>query len=690
MILVRDPTCTEKGYKTHTCTRCGDSYIDTYVNATGHSYGEWYQTKAPTCTEKGTERHDCKNCDHYETRDIATLGHNYKTEVTSPTCTEKGYTTHTCTRCGDIYIDTYVNALGHSYGEWYETKAPTEAEPGEKRRDCANCDAYETSAIAPLDHDHSRWDVIILEAVAPTCTQTGLTEGKKCSGCGDILVEQAVIPATGHNYGEWYQTKAPTCTEKGSERHDCKNCDHYETRDIVVLGHNYKTEVTSPTCTEQGYTTYTCTRCQKSYVDLYKQPLGHDLNYHAEKKPTCTEHGWNGYYTCSRCDYTTYKKLPATGHSYGEWYETKAPTESESGEKRRDCANCDAYETSAIAPLDHDHSRWDVIILDAVAPTCTQTGLTEGKKCSGCGDILVEQVVIPALGHSFGEWYETKAPTEAEPGEKRRDCANCDAYETETIEPLDHDHSRWDVIILEAVAPTCTQTGLTEGKKCSGCGEILEEQTIIPSTGHSYGEWYETKAPTEAEPGEKRRDCANCDAYETETIAPLDHEHSRWDVIILEAVAPTCTQIGLTEGKKCSGCGEILEEQIIIPALGHDYTQTVIPPTTQDEGYTLHTCGRCGHTYKDNFTDRIQHIIGDTDSDKEVNKDDAIYLLMHTFFPDEYPVEQECDFDNNGEVNKDDAIYILMHTFFPEDYPLAILNTTTNTTTLFTRKEEEE
>ena len=43
--------------------------------------------------------------------------HTYETEVVAPTCTERGYTLHTCTGCGDSYKDTYVSALGHSYGE---------------------------------------------------------------------------------------------------------------------------------------------------------------------------------------------------------------------------------------------------------------------------------------------------------------------------------------------------------------------------------------------------------------------------------------------------------------------------------------------------------------------------------------------------------------------------------------------
>ena len=62
--------------------------MDSYVNATGHSYGAWKVTVNPTCTEAGTERRDCDVCDYYETRTVAATGHEYKSVVTEPTCTE--------------------------------------------------------------------------------------------------------------------------------------------------------------------------------------------------------------------------------------------------------------------------------------------------------------------------------------------------------------------------------------------------------------------------------------------------------------------------------------------------------------------------------------------------------------------------------------------------------------------------
>lgn len=64
------------------------------------------------------------------------------------------------------------------------------------------------------------------------------------------------------------------------------------------------------------------------------------------------------------------------------------------------------------------------------------------------------------------------------------------------------------------------------------------------------------------------------------------------------------------------------------------------------------------------------YVVGDVNGDGEITDEDAIYLLFYTFFPEDYPVNQPCDFNGDGEVTDEDAIYILFYTFFPEDYPL--------------------
>jgi len=112
--VVTPPTCTEQGYTTYTCL-CGNSYIAEYVDALGHDMGEWEIVTSPTCTEDGAEYRSCSRCDYGETRPIEPIGHSHTAVVTPPTCTEQGYTTHCCTVCGNQYVDSYIDALGHTW-----------------------------------------------------------------------------------------------------------------------------------------------------------------------------------------------------------------------------------------------------------------------------------------------------------------------------------------------------------------------------------------------------------------------------------------------------------------------------------------------------------------------------------------------------------------------------------------------
>lgn len=68
------------------------------------------------------------------------------------------------------------------------------------------------------------------------------------------------------------------------------------------------------------------------------------------------------------------------------------------------------------------------------------------------------------------------------------------------------------------------------------------------------------------------------------------------------------------------------------------------------------------------FTDVV---VGDVNGDNVVNDKDAIHLLYYTFMPDQYPVNQDCDFNGDGSVNDKDAIYLLYYTFMPDQYPLS-------------------
>ena len=145
--VVTAPTCTEKGYTTHTCS-CGDSYVDTYTDALGHAWDGGTVTKEPTETETGTKTFTCTRCSETKTEVIPALSHehSYKAVVTAPTCTAKGYTTHTCS-CGDSYVDTYTDALGHAWDGGTVTKQPTAMETGVRTYTCTRCSATKTETI---------------------------------------------------------------------------------------------------------------------------------------------------------------------------------------------------------------------------------------------------------------------------------------------------------------------------------------------------------------------------------------------------------------------------------------------------------------------------------------------------------------------------------------------------------------
>ena len=145
-------------------------------------------------------------------------------------------------------------------------------------------------------------------------------------------------------------------------------------------------------------------------------------------------------------------------HNWDEGVVTTPPTCTEAGAKFCTCVACGETHEFQIPALGHIE-----VEIPALAPTCTEPGLSAGVKCSRCGEILLAQEEIPALGH-----------TEVE---------------------------------IPRIEPTCTKAGNTSGIKCSVCNEILEAPEEIPAYGHTEGE--------------------------------------------LPQIDPTCTQTGLTAGTDC-------------------------------------------------------------------------------------------------------------------------------------------
>ena len=150
---VTAPTCTEKGYTTHVCKSCSHSYNDTYTNAAGHHYTSKV-TKAATCTATGVKTYTCSKCSNSYTESIKAIGHNYTSKVTAPTCTAQGYTTYTCANCSDSYKDSYKNATGHKNTKT-ETKAAGCVTDGYTKVVCADCGTVISSQTVPSNGSHA-------------------------------------------------------------------------------------------------------------------------------------------------------------------------------------------------------------------------------------------------------------------------------------------------------------------------------------------------------------------------------------------------------------------------------------------------------------------------------------------------------------------------------------------------------
>ena len=419
--VTTEPTCTEDGVMTYTCSVCGDTYTES-INATGHTESEAVieNEVEATCTKEGS--YDsvvyCSVCGEELSRDTVTvnaLGHSYDDGVitTEPTCTEDGVMTYTCSVCGDTYTES-IEATGHTAGDAVienEVEATcTEEGSYDSVVYCSVCGeelSRDTVTVDALGHSYD--DGVI--TTEPTCTEDGVMT-YTCSVCGDTYTES--IDATGHTAGDAVienETEA-TCTEDGSYNSVvyCSVCGEEISRETVTvdaLGHSYDDGVvtTEPTCTEEGVMTYTCTVCGDTYTGSI-DATGHtesEAVIENEVEATCTEEGsYDSVVYCSVC-----------------------------GEEL-------SRETIATDALGHSYN--DGIVTTEV--TCTQDGVITFT-CSVCGDTYT--ATVDALGHSYDSGTVTKEATEDEEGEITYTCTVCGDTYTETIEKLSADDTDDDI-----------------------------------------------------------------------------------------------------------------------------------------------------------------------------------------------------------------------------------------------------
>ena len=621
------PTCTKPGLTEGShCSVCNEVLqAQEEIPALGHTWDDGEVITAPTCTEAGVKTFTCEACGDTRTEEIKATGHTVVVDnAVEPTCTKPGLTEGShCSVCNEVLqAQEEIPALGHTWNDGEITTAPTCTESGVKTFTCETCGVIRTEEVKATGHT-----VVDDDAVAPTCTKTGLTAGSHCSVCNEVLKAREEIPALGHTWNDGEVTTAPTCTESGIKTFTCETCGETRTEEIKATGHTVVDDevveptctktgltagshcsvcnetikvqeeipvlghtwndgeiTTAPTCTEAGVKTFTCEICGDTRTEGIKA-TGHTAVDDEAVAPTCTKPGLTAGSHCSVCNEVlqAQEEIPALGHTWNAGEVTTAPTCTKTGVKTFTCETCGDTRTEEIKATGHT-----VVVDNAVEPTCTKTGLTEGSHCSVCNEILTAQEEIPALGHTWDDGEVTTAPTCTESGIKTFTCETCGETRTEEIKAIGH-----TAVDDEAVAPTCTKTGLTAGSHCSVCNEVLQAQEEVPAIGHTWNDGEVTTAPTCTEAGVKTFTCKTCGETRTEEIKATGHT-----AVDDEAVAPTCTKTGLTAGSHCSVCNEVLKAQEEIPALGHTWNdgEVTTAPTCTETGVKTFTCETCGDT----------------------------------------------------------------------------------------------
>ena len=539
-----------------TCGKAGTPEVHADINNDGVCDACGFGMELIICEHQWVEYCDkpttCALCGRWEWGSEP-RGHEYDDEVTAPTCTEAGFTTHVCKHCGYTHVDTIVDALGHT--------------------------------------------PVVDDAVAPTCVNTGLTEGSHCGVCDEILTAQEVVDALGHDWA------VATCNDPAT----CKVCG--ETTGVAI---------------------------------------GHDPISHEGKPATCLDKGYKAYETCSRCDYTTYEEIPALGHKPGEIVveNNVLPDCDDAGsydnvvyctvcgeELSRvtvtvdalghtvvvdaavapDCVNtgltegshCDVCKEVLVAQTVVDALGHTEVVDEAVAPDCVNAGLTEGKHCSVCEEVIVAQTVVSALGHKPGEIVvENNVAPDCDDAGSYDNVVYCTVCEEElsrttvTVDALGHKPGAAKV--ENNVDPDCVNAGSYENVVyCTVCGEEVSRVTVtVDALGHKAGE---IVVENNVDP-----DCENDGSYdnvvyctvckvelsrETVTVDALGH-----DKVAHEAQAATCTAIGWEAYETCSRCD--YSTYVEIPALGHDKVshEAKVATCTAIGWEAYETCSRCDYS----------------------------------------------------------------------------------------------
>ena len=482
-------TCTATGWTGGTkCEFCGATIVATQVtDKIDHVPAEG---KEATCRSLA----ECAVCHGtFGVLDPTNHENVVSDAAVAATCDKPGLTggTH-CAACNTVIVEQKeVKKLSedgkHTFGDWEFPKGYTCEAGGTITRTCTVCQTVEERVITAGNHIE-----VADPAVAPTCTESGLTAGSHCAYCKAPIAAQETVSALNHDFNG-----AATSNENGTHSIKCTRCDVKsdpaactdENLDCVcdvckgALAHKFTTYVSKndATCQQDGHKVATCDICKKATDEIVDEGShltgAHDFVTEDLNDATCLQNA-HRVYTCSRCGYSETKEIEgsALGHSSSDWIYAPTYNCEQGGLRYKECTRCGALlDEQNVAPTQHTE-----VADPAIPVTCTADGYTAGSHCAVCKAILVAQEVIPHEGHKAADdaFKTVKEPTCTEEGSKEAVCTKCGETFTAPIPALGHDLG--DPFV---VAPTCTEEGYT-GRKCSRC-DYVEKTNPVKKIDHT-------------------------------------------------------------------------------------------------------------------------------------------------------------------------------------------------------------
>ena len=644
MHITAAPNCTSKGYTEYWCGDCDYTWVDDYVDPTGHSYIEKtkktyseYQRSTKDCVTDWTYWYCCDNCDvsaetekdKYENEaDLYWVreeksGHAFSAMIpeqkylySEATCTVAAVYYFACKNCGEAGTGHYQygSKLGH---DWTETERYLKSEA-----DCVNNEVYYkecsrchyssqnlgdetwTKQNTLTGHDFENG---YTKGVAATCTEPGVVEHYTCNVCKkhfkadkttEIAADKLTIAALKHDFKD-VAAKPATCEEAGCSKHkQCQRCGYRNVADweIPAIGHEFKAENGYYTDTAIGYHAYKCSNCEAYGVDKVKYSAEYDgLDWIVVGGIKCEFTG----------EYVNYDDANGI-HSH-----------------KLNCV-CGNEQSAACADAEPEH----------VAPTCTENGyyVHTCDVCSFEWTVASDAEADKATGHDFegAEWTQV-----AGKDEHTRKCNNCDETQTEacaTATPSTSCGSQntcdkcgqpfgeqiphtWEEVEDEAYlksAANCTDDAVYF-KKCASCDNKDEKQIWVDegsAIGHKMTEDYtydlsawlgmpedfdkeSIKKPTCHSEGLSITYCTNagCDYYKTKSEKADSTAHV-WAEDWTE-VGGDCAN-GLTMVRKCTaeGCNAVQSKTEKVP---HSWDEIVrVEADCTHAGYSHYKCTACG------------------------------------------------------------------------------------------------